>query len=85
MTVGGCSVQYEYKLLFTMMVGGTIGAIYGLQQAQSNSLQDHVKCFCSYLRIVADWQWLKSYWILEKQVPSKLTNKLWRPRNSLFV
>ena len=27
MTVGGCSVQYEYKLLFTMMVGGTIGAI----------------------------------------------------------
>ena len=23
MTVGGCSVQYEYKLLFTMMVGGT--------------------------------------------------------------
>ena len=51
-TVGGCSVEYEYKLLrqFTTTVGGTRCYLW-LKQSQSNSLQGHTKRFCSYLGI----------------------------------
>ena len=49
-TLGGCSVDYEYKLLrqFTTTVGGTSCYLW-LEQSQSNSLQGHTKRFCSYL------------------------------------
>ena len=52
-TLGGCSVDYEYKLLITT-VGGTSCNLW-LKQSQSNSLRGHTK-------------WLKGYWILEKLV-----------------
>ena len=50
-TVGGCSVEYEYKLLhqFTTTVGGIRCSLW-LKQSQSNSLQSHTKRFCSYLK-----------------------------------
>ena len=51
-TLGGCSVENEYKLLcqFTTTLGGTSCYLW-LTQSQRNSLQGHMKHFCSYLGI----------------------------------
>ena len=67
----GFLVEYEYKLLlhqFTTTVGGTRCYLW-LKQSQSNSLW-----FCNRTEL----QWLKVYWILQKQVPSNFANKLWQ-------
>ena len=51
-TVGGCSVEYKYKLLcqFTKTVGGTRCYLW-FKESQSNSPQGHTKRFCSYVGI----------------------------------
>ena len=51
-TVGGCSMEYEYKLLrqFTTTVGRT-SCNSSLKKSQSNSLQGHMRRFCSQLGI----------------------------------
>ena len=48
--VGGCSVEYKYKLLcqFTKTVGGTRCYLW-FKESQNNSLQGHTKRFCSYV------------------------------------
>ena len=49
-TVGGCLVEYKYKLLgqFTKTVGGT-RCYLRFKESQSNSMQGQTKHFCSYI------------------------------------
>ena len=51
-TVGGCSMEYKYKLLcqFTTTVGGARCWLW-LKKSQSNSQQGHTKRFSLYLEI----------------------------------
>ena len=61
--LGGCSVDYEYKLLrqFTTTVGGTSCYLW-LKQSQSNSLQGHTgphEAFFLIFRNRTERQWLK--------------------------
>ena len=84
-TLGGCSVDYEYKLLrqFTTTVGGTSCYLW-LKQSQSNSLQGHTKRFLLISQNRTERQWLKGYWILEKPVPRDFENKLRRTGKFFF-
>ena len=77
-TVGSCSMEYEYKLLrqFTTTVGGT-RCSFRLKQSQSNSVQGNTKHF-TWNR--TEWQWLKGSWIFG----SNFENKQWPTGNFFF-
>ena len=61
---------------FATMVGGT-RCYFWLKQWLSNSLQGHMKHFCSSLGVEqTSMQWLKGYWILTKQVPTNFAKKV---------
>ena len=67
-TVDGCSMEYEYKLLhvrqFTTTVEGTTCRYcLWLKQNQSNSLLDHTKPYLNR----TEQQYLKGYWILKNE------------------
>ena len=70
-TVGGCSVEYNYKLVcqFTATVGGTRCYLW-LNRARAT----HCRATQSILLISwsrTERQWLKGYWILRYQLTSQ--------------